>query len=429
MAEAVNWKMRAQLLEQMLDELDCACIIRSTEASPGAPPLYQNAVAASDAAGVIPEGDSSDTSPSRCASDSLLIQVKQAYGSFDGVPVQFTVRQSISPVHNSSLRAFCDAAPGIWWITKPLPHAAAVAHEHASEHVSGDAAVSQPPRWPTATPSPTGIPGRRPEDSKPSESSELDAQAERHRHDDGLDYASGSGSERQGQRSDVCNSRTFESAGTECTSTPQAAGTGSTSASGGAGIGNPSRSHGDDSCAAAAATQSVDFSTQRRPHEAVEFHNAESKRYFGVHEPESLPNLLELIHPEDRLVYRTVWPRKRALGQPFVCYFRLRGASGHYAWHVARATPLARGPGGQALRWLDMFNEVEERLQTEARVAAERNMLRTVIDQMPIGVSQPDFATSTWTSEMQARGNCGSRLHLRLRPCWYTVARDHDDSR
>lgn len=82
--------------------------------------------------------------------------------------------------------------------------------------------------------------------------------------------------------------------------------------------------------------------------------------YFGVPEEQVLRDgWQEIVHPDDLPGVGARWMHSVSTGEPYEVEFRLRGATGVYRWHLARA--LAQfGEDGRVVKWYGTNTEIEE---------------------------------------------------------------------
>jgi PAS domain S-box-containing protein len=84
-----------------------------------------------------------------------------------------------------------------------------------------------------------------------------------------------------------------------------------------------------------------------------------------------------VVHPEDLAIAVERWTHALTTGQEYAVEFRLKLASGQYAWHLARAT-AQRSVGGEILSWLGTNTNIDEQREERRRIQA---LLDEVADQ------------------------------------------------
>ncbi|MDO9712734.1 PAS domain-containing protein [Paracraurococcus lichenis] len=77
----------------------------------------------------------------------------------------------------------------------------------------------------------------------------------------------------------------------------------------------------------------------------------------------------QVPHPEDLPVMAAAWTQSVATGDPYDVVIRLRMADGMYRWWRVRAFPR-RNAAGQVVRWYGTIEDIHDRIQAEARLAA-----------------------------------------------------------
>lgn len=84
-----------------------------------------------------------------------------------------------------------------------------------------------------------------------------------------------------------------------------------------------------------------------------------------------------VVHPDDLGLAIERWTHALTTGEAYEVEFRLKLASGSYAWHLARAIPQ-RAPDGSILRWLGTNTNIDEQREARRRVQA---LLDEVVEQ------------------------------------------------
>ena len=90
----------------------------------------------------------------------------------------------------------------------------------------------------------------------------------------------------------------------------------------------------------------------------------------------------QAIHPEDRAILLAEWVGAATSGTAFSREFRMQTPQGVVRWVHVRSSPL-RDVAGKLLGHVGTTEDVTERIQAEAALAAERTLLRTLVDLLP----------------------------------------------
>ena len=107
-----------------------------------------------------------------------------------------------------------------------------------------------------------------------------------------------------------------------------------------------------------------------RPDGHLDYVTEQTARSFGLAPADILRDGWQnVVHAEDlgRAVER--WTHALATGDVYEVEFRLRLASGEYAFHLARAIPQ-RAPDGTILRWLGTNTNIQAQIDERRRVEA-----------------------------------------------------------
>ena len=97
---------------------------------------------------------------------------------------------------------------------------------------------------------------------------------------------------------------------------------------------------------------------------------------------------INLIHPDDRELYRHNWAEARHSGELCQCEYRLQTATGDYRWHLRRSVPTFAG--GAVEKWHSTATDIHDQKMAEEALRENRAMLRLVLDSIPIGVFWKD---------------------------------------
>lgn len=84
-----------------------------------------------------------------------------------------------------------------------------------------------------------------------------------------------------------------------------------------------------------------------------------------------------VVHPDDLGLAVQRWTQALATGEAYEVEFRLKLASGSYAWHLARAIAQC-APDGRILRWLGTNTNIDELREERRRIQA---LLDEVVEQ------------------------------------------------
>jgi PAS domain S-box-containing protein len=107
------------------------------------------------------------------------------------------------------------------------------------------------------------------------------------------------------------------------------------------------------------------------------------------------------LHPLDFPVFADLWVSHLATGTAFVFEQRLRRADGEYRWNLGNYRPL-RDETGKIVNWYGVAQDIEDRRRAEARVRANDQELRAIVDRIPALAGRyrpdgyPDFFNQTW---------------------------------
>ena len=114
------------------------------------------------------------------------------------------------------------------------------------------------------------------------------------------------------------------------------------------------------------------------PDGLIDWCNARAHEYFGT-EPGTLigARWLDAVHPADLLSARENWQKSLLTGDSYQHEFRLRGKSGDFRWHLARAVPI-RNDNGSITRWIGTNTDIHERKLAEDENVRDRNRTWTL---------------------------------------------------
>ncbi|MCA1631732.1 MAG: GAF domain-containing sensor histidine kinase [Acidobacteria bacterium] len=112
-----------------------------------------------------------------------------------------------------------------------------------------------------------------------------------------------------------------------------------------------------------------------QPDGALDYVNRRALDYFSLDDASVLgAGWQQVVHPEDIEDSLSRWRRSLSTGETYEVEFRLRGASGEYRWHLARALPM-RDAGGGIVKWFGTNTDIDEQKQLY-RLAQEANQMK-----------------------------------------------------
>jgi two-component system, cell cycle sensor histidine kinase and response regulator CckA len=103
------------------------------------------------------------------------------------------------------------------------------------------------------------------------------------------------------------------------------------------------------------------------PDNRTEYVNARGAEYLGMEAGETYDDAwARSVHPDDHVRAESVWQQARAAGEPYLCEYRLKAATGAYRWNAARAHPVRDGDDeGRVVWWLGTCTDIEDRVSAE----------------------------------------------------------------
>ena len=112
---------------------------------------------------------------------------------------------------------------------------------------------------------------------------------------------------------------------------------------------------------------------------------------------------LEATHPDDRALAHEAFVAANSERRPFRVEYRLRHVSGAYRWAIDAASPRF-GDDGQYLGYVGSVIDIDERRQTEDRLALSEEQLRLALEVAEIGQWDVDQATGRmfWPPRVKA---------------------------
>jgi len=123
-----------------------------------------------------------------------------------------------------------------------------------------------------------------------------------------------------------------------------------------------------------------------RPDGPGEFTNRSWQEYTGQSAQETADwGWLSAVHPQDAAKHLANWQQAVASGGPFESEARYRRADGVYRWFLARGVPL-RDARGNIQRWYGILVDIEDGKRAEAAVRENEQLLKFVLETLPISV-------------------------------------------
>jgi PAS domain S-box-containing protein len=109
----------------------------------------------------------------------------------------------------------------------------------------------------------------------------------------------------------------------------------------------------------------------------IEYCNHHLCDYIGMHsETLSEEAFFNVLHPEDKPMFRREWQAALASGEAFEMEARVRGANGAYRWFLARSIPQ-RAEDGRIARWYGIHIDVEQQHKAQqSLVRAQDDLTR-----------------------------------------------------
>jgi PAS domain S-box-containing protein len=90
-----------------------------------------------------------------------------------------------------------------------------------------------------------------------------------------------------------------------------------------------------------------------------------------------------LHHPDEVAAITARFREAAQAGQPFEVEFRYRRHDEQYRWFLGRQVPIA-DPDGRGVRLVGTLIDIDDRKQAEEALNRERELLRTIIDRIPV---------------------------------------------
>jgi PAS domain S-box-containing protein len=125
------------------------------------------------------------------------------------------------------------------------------------------------------------------------------------------------------------------------------------------------------------------------PDGRIDFINRRWLDYSGLTLEEGVRDSLSTIHPDDRVAAMELWGKRVADGEPFEQEMRIRRADGQYFWFLVRTVPL-RDAQGRIAKWYGTSTEIEELKRAQSAVHDKQQLLQSMLETLPVGVSVTD---------------------------------------
>jgi PAS domain S-box-containing protein len=123
-----------------------------------------------------------------------------------------------------------------------------------------------------------------------------------------------------------------------------------------------------------------------RPDGVLDFINQRWLDYAGLSLQDAIEEPMGTVHPEDLPRVMEKWPKDMAAGEPYEDEMRLRRADGEYRWFLCRTVPL-RDEQGNIVKWYGTSTDIEDRKRAEEAVRDSQQLVRLVLETLPVGVS------------------------------------------
>ena len=106
------------------------------------------------------------------------------------------------------------------------------------------------------------------------------------------------------------------------------------------------------------------------PNGQLDYVTEQTARSFGLTAADLLRDGWQnVVHPDDLPLAIERWTHALTTGEPYAVEFRLKLASGQYAWHLAQAVPQ-RSDDGTIRRWFGTNTNIEGPREERRRVQA-----------------------------------------------------------
>ncbi len=98
-----------------------------------------------------------------------------------------------------------------------------------------------------------------------------------------------------------------------------------------------------------------------------------------------LEALVETVHPDDAVEFRSTLSRCLVSGESFVMRYRLRRADGVYHWMSSRAEPV-RDERGRIVQWYGLCHDIDDEVRAEEALRRSERQLQQLIDTVPANI-------------------------------------------
>ncbi len=120
--------------------------------------------------------------------------------------------------------------------------------------------------------------------------------------------------------------------------------------------------------------------------------------------PATIDDLQALLHPDDRPLSEALLQQHFAGQSPFYeCEARMRHKQGHWVWTLGRGRVLRHGAGGQPAWIAGTHMDISARRELEAAVQRNNELLTTVLESLPCGLSVFDDQLNLLTANREFR--------------------------
>ena len=143
-----------------------------------------------------------------------------------------------------------------------------------------------------------------------------------------------------------------------------------------------------------------------QPDGKLDYVTEQTARSFGLTAADLLRDGWQnVVHPDDLGLAVERWVHALGTGEMYEVEFRLKLASGAYAWHLARAIPQ-RDEAGAILRWIGTNTNIDDQREERRRI---RVLLEEVSAQASesasalVALRQANAAAAARIAELEAR--------------------------
>ncbi len=119
------------------------------------------------------------------------------------------------------------------------------------------------------------------------------------------------------------------------------------------------------------------------------FYSKRMVEYLGQDIPDAdsrgigrLDALVEAIHPDDVVQFRSALGDSLVAGKSFSMRYRLRRADGVYRWMSSRAEPM-RGEDGRIVQWYGLCHDINDQMHAEEALRQRERALHQLVETLP----------------------------------------------